>query len=365
MMRILMVGPHRTVRGGMAACINLYYDHWQTEQAELRYIGTYHECAAPCKIVTFLVALVRVIGLLIIWRPQIMHLHFSKRAGFYRKAILMWLARNAGLKTIMHAHGPLFPAFYDSQIPLAQRFIRSTLNATTIVIALTPAWANYYQQLVTQAQVITLANPVKLVDDKAQPTSHPCILALVRLTPLKGVPEMLEAARILHHTHPNVPFVIGGDGDIPTWKAQAPINVSFPGWLSDKAKSDALRNATIFIQPSHAEGMSLAVLEAMSYGLPVIVSDARGLPDLIQHEQTGLVVPVGDAEALAASIQRLLDDVDLRQRLGHAARSHVLEHYTAVRIMMKLYDIYEKILYGLKDSKPLENDTPNASDNAQ
>ena len=86
-------------------------------------------------------------------------------------------------------------------------------------------------------------------------------------------------------------------------------------------------NATIFALPSRVEGTPNALLEAMSCGLPVIVSDgAPGPLELVQDGKTGLVVPVNDAPALAAALSRLARDGGLRDRLGNAARQRVSEH---------------------------------------
>jgi glycosyltransferase involved in cell wall biosynthesis len=87
------------------------------------------------------------------------------------------------------------------------------------------------------------------------------------------------------------------------------------------------RSACIFALPSRVEGTPNALLEAMSCGLPVIVSDgAPGPLELVQDGVTGLVVPVNDARALAAALHRLASDEALRRRLGAAARERVMEY---------------------------------------
>jgi glycosyltransferase involved in cell wall biosynthesis len=88
------------------------------------------------------------------------------------------------------------------------------------------------------------------------------------------------------------------------------------------------RAANIFVLPSRVEGTPNALLEAMSCGLPVIVSDgAPGPLELIEDGVTGLVVPVNDAAALAAALRRLASDEQLRHRLGMAARARISEYH--------------------------------------
>jgi glycosyltransferase involved in cell wall biosynthesis len=352
MMRVLMSGPHPSARGGMTTCIDLYRTYWNDTQATLRYVSTYRECGVVCKLLIFAFALLQVLWYLLTWRPHIIHLHFSKRAGFYRQAILFWLAKAFGTKTIMHAHSGHFPAFYEQQPECLQRFIRHTLRSADVVFVLAPQWVCYYQTLAAEARGLLLYYPIYMPPQITTPTQPASVLALARLVAAKGVPEMLRAAQDLQDTHPDVKFVLAGDGDIAGWQAQATDNVHFPGWLDGSAKVDALQRATVFMQPSHAEGMPLAVLEAMSYGLPVVTSDVGGLPDLVQHNVTGLLVPAGDVAALTDALRRLLDDDDLRQRLGHAARAYVQQHHAVDSVMAQLYGHYNDLCNRAITSSP-------------
>jgi len=121
-------------------------------------------------------------------------------------------------------------------------------------------------------------------------------------------------------------------------QAQLAPNVHLLGGLQGAAVADWLRAADFAVQPSHFEAMGLAAAEAMAAGLPVIATDTGGYKDFIVHEQNGLLVPVGDVDALGQAIVRLTDDAALRKQLASAARRgaepfderRVLEQFAAI-----------------------------------
>jgi glycosyltransferase involved in cell wall biosynthesis len=103
---------------------------------------------------------------------------------------------------------------------------------------------------------------------------------------------------------------------------------------------ELLLAADIFVQPSLWEGLSLAMLEALLSGSPVLATRVEGVVDVIQDGKTGLLVPPNDAPALAAAICALIADPDLRTRLGRAGKAHVQKHYSVKRMA----DDYEALI---------------------
>jgi len=115
-----------------------------------------------------------------------------------------------------------------------------------------------------------------------------------------------------------------------------------PGWLGPERKRVALAGASIFALPSYAEGMPLALLEAMSWGLAVIATPVGGVPQLVTHEVNGVLVAPGDIDGVAAAIDRLLSDPALRDRLGAAARATIAAHFSLEAALERLGAIYRR-----------------------
>jgi len=100
----------------------------------------------------------------------------------------------------------------------------------------------------------------------------------------------------------------------------------------------------VFVLPSREEGLPISVLEAMAAGLPVVASRVGGIPELVVDGETGLLVPPRDPQAMAAALRRLVDDPDLRRRLGAAGRARAEELFDLPAFRQAHLDLYERLL---------------------
>jgi glycosyltransferase involved in cell wall biosynthesis len=154
-----------------------------------------------------------------------------------------------------------------------------------------------------------------------------------RLDPVKRIPDLINAAGALGK---RVALHIYGEGSersrIERWmEATSAVSVTLHGAVP--RPQDVLRNLGLLVLPSEAEGFGLVLIEAMAAGVPVVATDAPGIRDVVQHESNGLLVPVGDPAALAAAIERVIDDAELRQRLIEEGLRTVRERYAWTRIL--------------------------------
>jgi glycosyltransferase involved in cell wall biosynthesis len=186
-----------------------------------------------------------------------------------------------------------------------------------------------------------LGNAVSLPDETA---SGDEILYVGRLAPKKGVEYLIEAVADL-----DVELTIVGDGSerdtLERIAEESDADVTFEGFVDPDVVDRFYRSASIFVLPSvEGEGMPNAVLEAMSWGLPVITTGSGGLPTLVEHERTGILVPMRDADALEAGIDRLLSSPETRAELGTNARQYVRENHSWSTHIDRLEVVYERVL---------------------
>jgi L-malate glycosyltransferase len=162
---------------------------------------------------------------------------------------------------------------------------------------------------------------------------------------VKGHAELIAAAQTVCREQPNVRFLLVGDGEMrSTFEAQARSmglekSMLFLGHRIDVA--DILSCCDVGVLASRAEGLPNAVMEYMAAGLAVVATPVGGVPEIIENEISGLLVPVKSPDALSREILRLLNDEPLRQRLGQAARESVISKCDFATVLNSLELIYQ------------------------
>jgi glycosyltransferase involved in cell wall biosynthesis len=187
----------------------------------------------------------------------------------------------------------------------------------------------------------------------------PIILYVGRLERGKGVPILLRAAARVLEEVPTAHLVLAGaeHPSLPRFELDALLR-QLPG----KANAHVLghvpwhdlfawyEKATVCVLPSHYETFGLAALEAMVFGVPVVASMAGGLPEIVEDEVTGLLVPPGDADALARAVTRILLDPSLRRRLGEQGLHRAREFRVTTQLSSNLA-LYDRVV-GLRQRQP-------------
>ena len=347
--RILMLGTAPDGRGGVAALVSVLQAGGLFERAAVRYVSTHREGGPLAKLGAAASGFWHAARACLFERPAIVHAHASSGASFVRKSLLLLLARASGCQTIFHLHGGGFRQFAAVRSgALMRRWIRHTLERSSLVIALSDGWANFVRGYAPRARVTVVPNAVPL----PKPATGRCepgrILFLGRVEAAKGVAELLDALALLAPRFPQLRLVLAGSGDLAPWREQAAARglgarVELPGWLDAAGRDAELARAAVFCLPSHAEGLPMSLLEAMGAGRAVVASSVGAVPDAVCDGDNGLLVPPRDAQALAAALARVLDDPALGARLGSRARMTVEQRYSTDAVCGRLAAIYNEM----------------------
>ncbi|PDS75089.1 glycosyltransferase [Rhizobium sp. L43] len=282
---------------------------------------------------------------------RIHHIHIAGRGSTSRKLILTEAARLFGCCHMLHLHDYDYAGDFAQRSPRQQRLIRRMFQNADCVVALGERDRLTLTTLlgVDERRTVVAHNCVP------DPGAHnirvgqtPLIVFLGRLSERKGVTELLLA--LSHPVMKELQWraVLAGDGPVEDYRRQADALalsdlVEMPGWL-DAGEARALcARADILVLPSHAEGLAMAVLEGLSHGLAVVTTRVGAHDEVITDGETGIFVPVGDPNALAAALAKLVSDPESCIRLAAQGRTHYLNHFSMRAYMRSLEKLYETV----------------------
>jgi glycosyltransferase involved in cell wall biosynthesis len=204
------------------------------------------------------------------------------------------------------------------------------LRRARLVICASNALADSARELGAR-EVRVIPSGVDVPDEVAEEAEPPEVLFAGRLSPEKGILELVEAAN-------GMTLVVAGDG---------PLRDRVPGALGfvpHHALGSLYERAAVVAVPSHREGFGVVCAEAMAYGRPVVAGAVGGLLDLVADGETGLLVPPRDVPALREALERLIGDPELRRRMGEAARERVRTRFAWPAVTDATLAAYEEAL---------------------
>lgn len=185
----------------------------------------------------------------------------------------------------------------------------------------------------------------------AEPEGEPLVVLPARMLWDKGVGEFVESARILAAEGVRARFALVGDGDaenpaavpgarLAEWKAEGVVE-----WWGQRSDMSAVYGqANIVCLPSYREGLPKALMEAAACARALVAADVPGCREVVVHEETGLLVPVRDARALAAALKRLISDGALRRGLGERARRLAVSEFAQEKVVEQTLQVYRSLI---------------------
>lgn len=248
-------------------------------------------------------------------RPDVVHAHL-----FHAEVLTSFLPRRlAAAWTVTHHHGDLLVASgrrFDVALD------RAAGHRADRIVAVSEAGRRFLRDRYgyDESRIEVILNGWSGVPQPQNPPSRPRVVCVARLRAEKSHDVLLDAWALLADRFPDAELLLVGDGprrsDLERRAGEMGGRVIFAGHVDDVW--GCLATSTLFVLPSSVELLGISVLEAMAAGVPVVATAVGGVPEIVEHECTGLLVPPGDPAALAAAIERLLGDPSLRATLAAA-----------------------------------------------
>ena len=285
-------------------------------------------------------------------QPDIIHIN---NLPFLTTVQSTQLAKKMGIASIVQVHGVI--AKRNKLLDFAQYFYINTLGRSvfrdaTFVICLTESDAKEIRDYGCPLEKIRIIpNGVDVEKFKScEEVMDDLIFWGGRFVPEKGLTFLINAFHLVVVKKPEVKLMMAGDG--PLFSRIYDIvrqlgiekNVVLKGRVPHSELPYLISAASICVLPSLKEGMPYALLEAMACGKPVVGSDIPGINDVITHGENGILVPPKNPKALADAIMLLLEDENLRMKLGQNARRLMVEKYSWDTISEKIEKVYNEAL---------------------
>jgi glycosyltransferase involved in cell wall biosynthesis len=347
--RVLQFGPSLSVRGGISSVEQLICDYLPP-YVSMRHIPTMEDGSTIAKASVFARAVQVLRRTLESLDPTIIHIHVASRGSTLRKVILAEMVARAGRPLVLHAHGSEFDLFHRRLPAAVRRNVNRTLQRANVFITLSTQWRDFYVEEceISPSQIVVLPNPVRVPAEVPDRSARDTVqfLHLGRLGERKGTYDLVNAfAGLPEGLRNRARLVMAGDGDVEGVRKMAePLGsqVEVHSWIDSHERDRLLAQSDVFALPSRAEGVPMALLEAMANGLPSITSPVGGIPDVFRNGQDGALVTPGDVEQIRAAMARLISDDAARLAAGRAARERARAFDVHV-YARRLADIYQRI----------------------
>lgn len=346
-MRVLIVGPSPRAKGGISTLIRnmLHYS-----QSVIRYdmhvatSGSNFFTKAAYVFLAFLYFIFRNI----FCRYKIIHIHSSENMGFYRYVPYVWFSKLMNKKVILHVNASKFDLYFTKQPFFLKRLITSTLNRIDLIITVGKEWAHVFKGL-SNAKVEIVFNFINVPDDNYYNSQSYKVITTGYLGKRKGYYDLLEVIPSILNSYPDLQFVFCGNGEIDNISKIANLKniadkLSLTGWLSNEKIHMLLKDSMIFVLPTYNEGMPLALLEAMSYGLPIITTPVGSIPSLVDDNDNGIIIEPGNINSLKNAILKLVSDEKERIEISKRNYKKVYQYYNTAVNMKRIHALYEEVL---------------------
>lgn len=347
--KVLMIGEYfkNHAPGGMAAVLasyDVYFD-------DMRFIPTWRNGNVLVKLWYAIYSYVVFMGYMLFCPSvKIIHIQGAAFASFERNIFFVRMGKLFGKKVIMHMHCADFESYYNPSGH--KRRIVDTINACNLYLVLSDSWKEYFQSIGVDG------NRIKVLNNTITPPVHRDVdrkdgvfnlLYLGVIGQRKGIYDILKALRDHRKEMEGMVYLrIGGNQEEDKLKACIQEYglgdmTAFEGFVSDDKKIECLNWADAYILPSFNEGLPIGILEAMSYGHPIISSPVGEIGEVVKDGVNGIMVEPGNSEEIAAAILMFVRDRGLIRKYGEESL-RLVRPYLPETVFASLADMYNQLI---------------------
>jgi glycosyltransferase involved in cell wall biosynthesis len=361
-LRVVLVGPLPPPSGGMANQTRQLARLLSESGVQVRlvqnnppywpaWIGNVRGLRAAFRLVPYVVALWRALR-----GADVAHVMANSGWAWHLFAApAIWLARLRGVPVLVNYRGGEAESFLRRQ----GHWVRPTLRLAHVLAVPSRFLQTVFARYGVAAEVVPNIIDLTRFASARERTPGQHMVVTRNLEDIYDIPTALRALAIIRRRHPQARMTVAGSGPALDFLQRlarelgVDAAVRFTGRLDNDRIAELYREADLLLNPSTVDNMPISLLEAMASGVPIVSTDVGGVPYLVEHERTALLVPARDPDAMAAAALRVFDDAALRERLI-AAGLLVCRAFTWERVRPMLFAAYARCVGrpGLLESSP-------------
>jgi glycosyltransferase involved in cell wall biosynthesis len=294
---------------------------------------------------------------IVTYRPAIVYIPISQTTiGYLRDAGFILISKLFGRKVLCHLRGGNFKNWFDSASFLTRWFVRRVHFLVDGQIVLGVKLINLFDGIIKKEKIFVVPNGrnFNVGSNSRRPSGKINILYLANLIPSKGFIDVLNACPSIYRIFNHVEFIFAGSfNDAKTQnevdkflERNAGLPIRFEGTVWGQKKHDLLAGADIFVFPTYypPEGHPWVIIEALAAGLPIITTDQGAITESVIDGVNGFIVEKKNPEQIAEKIKLLIENPQLRQRMGRESRRMYLENFTEKKMVERLTSAFNKVL---------------------
>ena len=381
--RILFVGPYPPPYAGPEASMKCLLESPLTERFDVSFLNTNFRTSNPQRGVidlslvrAFFVFIQRLAFRLVSHRPKVVYAFVTAtRLGWLGRDVwCIALSRLFGAHVVIHMRAGHFRRNFEGGGRLARTIIRIACSLLSHGIVQSYSLRDQFAGLLPDHRVLSIYNAIDTdtyCDDRSRPYNPVMVLFIGHLARSKGYCDLLKVMPEIVQHYPRVEFHFAGtlvkqERNVTcnqiTGEPLGPEdpeecfdrfirgryedNYVYHGMADEELKLALLKKCALFVLPSYSEGFSMAVLEALSMGKPVVCTPVGALGEVVRPEVNGLVCMPGDLDGLRQSILRMLGDTDLMEQIGKRNATYVRETFSVEVISRQLGDCFDSAIKG-------------------
>lgn len=347
-MRVLMVGVDKNRIGGMWTVASNYINNETFNRNVCLYYVATSTCGSKLRRVYKMAeGYLQILFHLLFHKVDIVHLHMAEKGSVYRKGLVVYLSKLFHKKVIIQMHAGPIMHWYNTLSHKQRWIVKKIFDLSDRMLVLGEFWKEQLQTIVSDKKIRILYNGSECPTRNPYNVNGENIVFMGLLKKEKGVYDLINAIEQIHKNLPeNVKFVLCGkdaNNSVTNYVEKKGLQnrIQLPGWIDVEQRRILFEETQICILPSYFEALSMTVIEAMCYGIPMITTNISTMSELLGQE-IDLVEP-GDVDALAKQILKWTQDPELRKKLSEIEFERAKTLFSVERMIDMTLCLYREL----------------------